>query len=78
MFAKRPGTDSSTTTTPQAADLIAFFGVGIRSESVALTRDEFQAINKLYGYVPEKSGVRPPEVCRCWCQGALEEKQGGF
>lgn len=49
-----------TVTTPRAASTMALLGSGTVTEGIALTRDEFRAINKLYGFVPEKPNKKPP------------------
>ncbi len=48
-------------TTPQSAEVIKLLGPGIHAESLVLSRDEFRAIQKLYGYTKEKPTQRPPE-----------------
>ncbi len=61
----RPTTDGrsgSRVTTPNAATMIQLLGAGVTAGSVALTRDEFAAVKKLYGFElegpQEKPGVR--------------------
>ena len=51
---KRPSVggnqDASVTTTPKAARMVELLGPGITADHVALTRDEFLTIKKLYGF----------------------------
>lgn len=59
---KRPmikGHNTSLVTTPYAAVMGQLLGLGMVSSSVAMTKSEFAAINKLYGYVPEKPNEKP-------------------
>ncbi len=57
---KRPPVKRGDVTTPLAETMIALLGPGMRHESVLWTRDETAALNKLYGFVPEKPNKRPP------------------
>jgi hypothetical protein len=59
MSANRPSTDTQCVTTPNAAAMVDLLG-GIRSGPITLTADEFCAIERLYGYVPEKPTKKPP------------------
>lgn len=56
---QRPATTDSTVTTPRAIAMIKLLG-GARFGSIALTRDEFKAIQKLYGFT-EEPPTMPPE-----------------
>ncbi len=47
-------------TTPRAASTMALLGSGATSGSVTWTRGEWDAIRKLYGFVPEPPNRRPP------------------
>ena len=40
--------------------LMQLLGSGVTAGQVALTRDEFTAVKKLYGYKPEKPNKKPP------------------
>lgn len=53
------GAHGSLVTTPMAATMVQLLG-GVTSGGVAVTHDEFRAIKKLYGYVPEKPNKKPP------------------
>lgn len=53
------GAHGSLTTTPIAATMIALLG-GIRHGGVALSQDEFKAVQRLYGFVPEGPNAKPP------------------
>lgn len=60
---KRPtndGFNGSYVTTPTAAEVMLLLGAGTVAGSVALTRDEFAAINRLYGYTAEPATNKPP------------------
>jgi hypothetical protein len=60
---KRPtikGINTSFVTTPYAAVMGQLLGVGMVSSSVAMSKSEFKAVQKLYGYVPEKPNEKPP------------------
>ena len=61
MNPKRPQTGGSYATTPMAAALMTHLGPGLQSGSVTLSRDETRALNKLYGFKPEKPRARPPK-----------------
>jgi hypothetical protein len=56
---KRPGCGHATAT-PVDESLIQILGIGASHEGVALTRDQFQAIKRLYGYYPEPPVPKPP------------------
>lgn len=60
MAATRPTLHGTTITTPKSRLSMQLLGVGVVAGSVALTRDEFGAINKLYGFKPEKPNKKPP------------------
>lgn len=67
MTRKRPttgGTYNAEVTTPHAAGLMALLGSGAVHRSVALTRDEFKNIHRLYGFKPEGPNVKPPPPTR--------------
>lgn len=58
----RPTTDGShgsVTTTPMAATMVALLG-GYQRNGVTLSNDEFKAVQRLYGFTPEKPNVKPP------------------
>jgi hypothetical protein len=60
---KRPTTDGSNgsvVTTPNAGSMMQLLGSGVVAGGVALSRDEFTAIKKLYGFKPEKPNKKPP------------------
>lgn len=50
----------STITTPLAGEAIALLGYGVTHGNVALSRSEVERLNRLYGYVAEQPGTRPP------------------
>jgi hypothetical protein len=50
---------SSYCTTPMAAQMMQLLGSGCSHRSVTLGRDEFEAIKKLYGFVPEQPNKKP-------------------
>jgi len=56
---KRPGNGYSTVTTPKDEALLELLG-GATTHDIALTFGQMQAINKLYGFVPEKPNKKPP------------------
>lgn len=59
---KRPTTDGhhgAYVTTPLAAMMMQLLG-GVTAGPVALTKSEFDAIKKLYGFKPEKPNQKPP------------------
>lgn len=59
---KRPttnGLSGSLVTTPRASMMMQLLGSGAIQGSVALTRDEFTAVKKLYGYKAEKPNKKP-------------------
>jgi hypothetical protein len=58
---KRPQADGSVITTPRAGQLMQLFGDRVRHRAASLSGDEFEALKRLYGYVPEKPHKRPPE-----------------
>lgn len=47
-------------TTPMAATMIKLLGLGVTSGGIAFTRDETEALNRLYGFTPEQPNERPP------------------
>jgi len=49
----------SRVTTPRAAQLVQLLGPGITHGSTTLTRDEFEAVKRLYGFKPEPRGKKP-------------------
>lgn len=49
----------TTVTTPRALKTIQLLGPGMRHESVLLSRDEYRAINKLYGLKEEGPNQKP-------------------
>lgn len=53
----RPG-DGVIATTPRAANMMRFLGSGESRGAVSMTRDEFAAVKRMYGYAPE-SGNGP-------------------
>lgn len=60
---KRPTTDGhngSNVTTPHAASMMQLLGSGAVAGGVALSRDEFSSIKKLYGFKAEKPNKKPP------------------
>ena len=58
----RPRTPNhSTGTTPNAAAMMSLLGVGITHGNVTLTRSEYRAAQRLYGYHDEPAQQRPPE-----------------
>ena len=57
---KRPTTAGTYTTTPLAGTMLQLLGPGISSESLTLTRQEFEAVQKLYGFTKEKPNQKPP------------------
>ena len=58
----RPRTPNhSTGTTPNAAAMMSLLGVGITHGNVTLTRSEYRAAQRLYGYHDEPTQQRPPE-----------------
>ncbi len=57
----RPQANGSTVTTPRAGQLLQLLGNPVRHGASALSRDEFVALKKLYGFQPEKPNKRPPE-----------------
>lgn len=60
---RRPTVDGhhgSLVTTPRAALMMTFLGSGTTAGSVTLSRDEFKAVKKLYGYKREKPNAKPP------------------
>lgn len=60
---KRPMTSDdggSYCTTPNAADLMLALGGDLMHEGVAISTDEKRALERLYGFVPEKPNVKPP------------------
>ena len=57
---KRPSSPhGSTVTTPHAAMMMQLLGSGVTAGGVTLTRDEFTAVKKLYGYKREKPNKKP-------------------
>ena len=64
MSYKRPQVAGSYVTTPMAATMIQLLGLGGVAGGVALSRDETQAIAKLYGFKPEPPHERPPKPVR--------------
>jgi len=59
---KRPttnGDQGSYCTTPNAASLLMLVGGGLRREGVAVSSDEKRALERLYGFVPEKPNTKP-------------------
>jgi len=54
----RPTYNGSTVTTPEAAMLIQLLGAQTYRD-LALTTDQMRAIQKLYGFVPEKPNKKP-------------------
>ena len=63
MTLKRPtadGFNGSVVTTPGAAQMMSLLGSGVVTGGVALTRDEFNAVKKLYGFTAEKPNQKPP------------------
>lgn len=54
----RPNVKGATITTPAAALMIQLLGAKIFG-SIALTTDQLKHIQKLYGFVPEKSNKKP-------------------
>lgn len=61
MF-KRPGHGTGfTTTTPRAVGMITLLGPHLRQGGIFLTRDEYHAAARLYGYEPVGPTPRPPE-----------------
>ena len=52
--------DGSHITTPRASTMMALLGPGAVAGSVALTKDEFRAVNRLYGFREEKPNKKPP------------------
>lgn len=47
-------------TTPHADAMVQLLGSGITDGGVILSRDEFEAVKKLYGYKREKPNKKPP------------------
>ena len=47
-------------TTPAAAVTGSLLGYGVRHGNVALSRSEVERLSRLYGYVAEQPGTRPP------------------
>ncbi len=46
-------------TTPGISTMIALLGSGYVHGGVAMSRDEYRALNKVYGFKPEKPNKRP-------------------
>ena len=57
---KRPKFQGHYTTTPKSGLFFQLLGSGLRSGAITLTRDETEALNKLYGFEPEKPTKKPP------------------
>ena len=59
---KRPTTDGhrAIVTTPRVAEMMKLLGSGARHNDVVLSRDEFRAVNKLYGFQKEPPNMKPP------------------
>jgi len=51
---------STIVTTPRAAMMMQLLGSGLVRGGVALSRDEYAAINKLYGFTKEQPNPKPP------------------
>lgn len=47
-------------TTPRTAMMMQLLGSAVTAGSVTLSRDEFTAVKKLYGYKKEKPNQKPP------------------
>lgn len=56
----RDGRHGSYVTTPHAASMIQLLGPGATAESVAMSSDEWRAVQRLYGFTPEPPRQRPP------------------
>ena len=48
-------------TTPSAATMITLLGASLQHEGNLLSRSEYQALSKVYGFSVEKPGTRPPK-----------------
>ncbi len=59
---KRPmvGGSMAMVTTPRVATMMALLGAGIVRGPIALSRDEFTAVNRLYGFKKKKPNKKPP------------------
>ena len=57
----RPKFAGHFTTTPKSGTIFRLLGSGLRSGAITLTRDETAALNKLYGFEPEKPTKKPPK-----------------
>jgi len=71
----RPESSGCIVTTPGAARLQSLLGSAPRQGSVAPTHDEYRALQRLYGYVPEKSHPRPPEPSHPGPDATWDEKE---
>lgn len=56
----RDGAHGAGVTTPQVALMMQLLGTGPAAEGVIFSRDEFENIKRLYGFVPEKPNQKPP------------------
>ena len=77
----RPTTNDATTgggsiaATPASAGMIDLLGSPMRYASVALSSDEWRAIQRLYRYTREAPHVRPPEPVDPGAQASWQDKQ---
>lgn len=55
----RPSTQGTTVTTPAAITWLSLLGSGVTSGNVTLTKSEFAAVRKMYGFTAEKPNKKP-------------------